>query len=296
MFTNVLVGVDGKQGGRDAIALAKLLCEHDAAFTLASIYHDEGFAWRGTSPPYEAVELDRCRHLLAGERTLANLDADIRCHGAPTVGRGLHELADSIGADLLVIGSTPNGLLHRVLVSNHTREALNGAPCAVAISPNGFAEQPVALREFGVGYDGSPESEYALSVARTLAAQHGAKLSAFEAITVPTYVAHGRTAVDSTPISELVEQARDRIRALGDVEAHAAYGVAGEELALYGASLDLLVIGSRGYGPLGRLVHGSVANDLAGSARCPLLVLPRHGDTAEAPDEAAENAQTVSPV
>jgi nucleotide-binding universal stress UspA family protein len=73
----------------------------------------------------------------------------------------------------------------------------------------------------------------------------------------------------------LVEQARQRITALADVEAHAAYGVPAEELAVYSASLDLLVVGSRGYGPLGRLVHGSTSRQLGRSARCPLLVLTR---------------------
>jgi nucleotide-binding universal stress UspA family protein len=73
----------------------------------------------------------------------------------------------------------------------------------------------------------------------------------------------------------LVEQARERITALGDIEAHAAYGVPAEELAVYSASLDLLVVGSRGYGPLGRLVHGSTSRQLGRSARCPLLVLTR---------------------
>ncbi|MGN6169163.1 MAG: universal stress protein [Solirubrobacteraceae bacterium] len=48
-----------------------------------------------------------------------------------------------------------------------------------------------------------------------------------------------------------------------------------EELAVYSASLDLLVIGSRGYGPIGRLVHGSTALQLSRTARCSLPVLTR---------------------
>jgi nucleotide-binding universal stress UspA family protein len=48
-----------------------------------------------------------------------------------------------------------------------------------------------------------------------------------------------------------------------------------EELALYGAAVDLLIVGSRGYGPLGRIMHGSVSEKLARTARCPLLVLTR---------------------
>lgn len=35
------------------------------------------------------------------------------------------------------------------------------------------------------------------------------------------------------------------------------------------------MIASRGYGPVGRLVHGSTTRQLARTARCPLLVLTR---------------------
>lgn len=68
---------------------------------------------------------------------------------------------------------------------------------------------------------------------------------------------------------------RERIAALEGVEPHAVYGDAVEVLTLYSASLDLLIVGSRGFGPVGRLVHGSTAQHLAGTARCPLLILPR---------------------
>jgi hypothetical protein len=79
-----------------------------------------------------------------------------------------------------------------------------------------------------------------------------------------------------------VAEARTRIAGLGGVAPHAAFGQTAEELALYSASLDLLVVGSRGYGPLGRLVHGSTTQQLARMVRCPLLVLTRAARDAEA--------------
>ena len=82
--------------------------------------------------------------------------------------------------------------------------------------------------------------------------------------------------------------------ALDGVEAHAAYGDPAEELTLYSASLDLLVLGSRSYGPLGRLVHGSTAHQLAGTARCPLLVLARNPQTTS-PAGSADDRATASP-
>src|SRR5579862_1598848 len=222
MFKNVIVGVDGGEGGRDALALAKLLRSEDGALTLVYVYHGDTHPWRGSSPAYDLAESERASELLAQALAEAGVAAQTRSHGAPTVGHGLHELAEATGADLLVIGSSPRGLLHRVLVGDDTHAALNGAPCAVAVAPAGFREHPVAMREIGVGYDGSPESEHALAVARKLAAEQGTKLSAFEAVNLPTYLFRGRTSVDGTPIEDLVDKARERVAALGGVEPHAA--------------------------------------------------------------------------
>ena len=83
--------------------------------------------------------------------------------------------------------------------------------------------------------------------------------------------------LEDEQLDEMVDAARARIAAPGGVEAHAAYGIACDELAVYSGSVDLLILGSRGYGAIGRLVHGSTSEALAGSARCPLLVLTRAG-------------------
>jgi nucleotide-binding universal stress UspA family protein len=55
------------------------------------------------------------------------------------------------------------------------------------------------------------------------------------------------------------------------------YGLTGEELAAFGDEVDILVVGSRGYGPVRRLVLGSTSDYLERHARCSLLVLPRGG-------------------
>jgi nucleotide-binding universal stress UspA family protein len=109
-----------------------------------------------------------------------------------------------------------------------------------------------------------------------MAAEQHCKLSAFHAVSIPMPIylgAPARVKVDA--IARVVSGVREHIAAQGGVEAHAAYGDPVEELTLYSASLDLLVVGSRSYGPLGRLVHGSTAQHLARTARCPLLVLTR---------------------
>jgi nucleotide-binding universal stress UspA family protein len=282
MFKHVIVGVDGQEGGRDAIALAKNLRAEDGALTLAYIYHGGSHVWRGSSPPYEAAEEERTHELLEKTREEAGVEAELRPLGSSTVGRGLHELAEATGADLLVIGSSRRGLLGRVLIGDDTRAALNGAPCAVAVAPAGYVRHPLAMREIGVGYDASPESEHALRIARKLAGQLHTKVSAFEAISFPARLYAAPPYPDEGTVEELLDAARDRIGEIDGVEPHAAYGQPAEELALYSASLDLLVIGSRSYGPIGRLVHGSTALQLARTARCPLLVLTRGARKADA--------------
>jgi len=277
MFRNVLVGVGDHDDGRDAIALAQMLLGRDGELTLAHVYHEEPlgpYRWTDTNV---GEDREHARELLERAAREAGLQAHIRWRGDTSVGRGLHEIAEIIDADLLVVGSSRRGLLGRAALGHDTRAALNGAPCAIAIAPVGHGSEPPApIREIGVGYDGSPESEHAVGVARGLAEELGSKLSAFQAVSIPAYIYIGAPdRVEASAIDRVVAMARERIAALGGVEPHAAYGDAVEELTLYSASLDLLVVGSRSYGPLGRLVHGSTAQQLAGTARCPLLVLTR---------------------
>src|SRR6185437_5659957 len=293
MFRNVLVGVGDAEGGRDAIAVAKMLLATGGEVTLVHIYREGAPPWRMADLQAQE-EREQARELLEQAGAEAAVQAHIRWRGAPSVGRGLHELAETIDADLLVVGSSRRGLLGRAALGDDTRAALNGAPCAIAIAPAGYGSEPPApVREIGVGFDGSPESEHALGVARGLATEVGAKLSAFEAISVPTYLARGRTAPGSTPLKQLVDDARARIASHEGVEPHAAYGDPVEELTLYSASLDLLVVGSRSYGPVGRLIHGSTAQHLARSARSPLLVLTRSARTASIPVEAESRLDAV---
>ncbi|HTX10528.1 MAG TPA: universal stress protein [Solirubrobacteraceae bacterium] len=277
MFTQVLVGVDDDQGGRDAIALGKLLAGPNGALTFGHVFHaDTSVPWGFQDPTKPQLE-DKSRQLLERIAAESGVSAHLRWHGAPSVGRGLHELAEAVNADLLVVGSSRHAMLGRVRLADDTRAALNGAPSAVAVAPAGYASDPPVVREIGIAYDGSPESEHAVTVARSLAAELGTKLSAFQAVPLPVFGYSGLSTTRPAGISvdDMVKQARERIGALGGVEAHVAAGDPAEELTVYSASLDLLVVGSRSYGPVGRLIHGGISEHLARTARCPLLVLPR---------------------
>ena len=56
-------------------------------------------------------------------------------------------------------------------------------------------------------------------------------------------------------------------------------GAAGDELAAQSELVDLMVVGSRGYGPRTAVLLGGVTHTLIQKAACPVIVLPRgaHG-------------------
>ena len=265
MFKNVLVGVDGRPNGQDAIALASLLADPEGELTLACVHQGE-----------MAEDREDARTLLERERDAAHVQAKLLDVVSVGAGRGLHEQAERQGADLLVVGSCSHGAFGRAMLGDDTRAALNGAPCAVAVAPRGYAKQLKPLAKVGVAYNGSPESKAALAMAREIAAPTRASLQALEVVSLTVYSYAGIVppAIGES-IDTFLQEGQRRLEKLPGVEGHAVYGLTGEELAAFGDQVDILVVGSRGYGPIRRLVLGSTAAYLERHARCSLLVLPR---------------------
>lgn len=230
MFERVVVGVDGRAGGRDAIALAQHLVRSSSGLVLANVYGTS--ALRGAAGA--GWEAEHAHHLLSCTRLDHGLNCRTMVRLDSSPGRGLHRLAEHERADLIVVGSSHRGGLGRVVIGDDTLAALNGAPCAVAIAPRGFVFASPAWTAIGVGHDGSPESELALSTADELAHRHGA-----------------------------------------EVKVLTAHADAAEELTELSHTVNLLVVGSRGEGTLGRFVNGSVSGHLARHSACPLLVMHR---------------------
>lgn len=274
MFKNLLVGVDGRPNGRDAIALAGRLIAPDGKLTLAHVHSGE-----------TAEELAECEELLEQERIRADVTGELLSVIGESPGRGLHQTAEELGADLLVVGSCRHGAFGRVMLGDDTRSALNGAPCAVAIASRGYAENLKPLARVGVGYNFSPESRAALEVARRLAAPTRASVYALEVLAITTYAYNGLVPIlMGEDMDARLKEANERLKELRGVQGRAVCGLTGEELAAFGDEVDILVIGSRGYGPIRRLVLGSTSDYLERRARCSLLVLPRGGDRVEGPD------------
>jgi hypothetical protein len=65
--------------------------------------------------------------------------------------------------------------------------------------------------------------------------------------------------------------------------------LASDDATFYSGSVDLLVTGSRGYGPVGRLMHGSTSAHLTRASRCPPVVQTRSGGIESEPDRAGSD-------
>lgn len=281
MFRNALVGVDGRPNGRDAIELARHLLAADGKLTLAHVRDGARRRSHAVTPGPLEEERTASEELLERERAEADVEAELVSVVALNPGRGLHEQAQEHGADLLVVGSTSRGPLGRAMLRDDTRGALNGAPCAVAIAAAGYGGAPTPIAKIGVAYNESPESETALAVAREIAAETRALVGVLEVVAIPTYAYSGLIVPPfQESVEEMLTKANGRLARLEGVDAKAVYGLTGEELARFGDEVDLLVTGSRGYGPVRRLVLGSTSDYLQRHARCSLLVLPRGTETA----------------
>jgi nucleotide-binding universal stress UspA family protein len=280
MFKNVIVGVDGRGGGRDAITLATKLLDGAGKLTLAHVRQGATNPYHAVTPGYLDEERDASGKLLEKERSETEVDAELVSVVAQSPGRGLHERAEEQEADLLVVGSCKRGILGRVMVGDDASAALNGAPCAVAIATAGYSQLGTPLQKLGVAYNGSPESEDALELARELARDTGGRVSALEVVHLSAYAFGGLMAAPpmGDAIEDMLKQAEARMGELEGVDGRASYGFVGEDLAAFGEHVDLLIVGSRSYGPVRRLVYGSTAAYLERHARCSLLVLPRRAN------------------
>jgi nucleotide-binding universal stress UspA family protein len=279
----IVVGWDGSDRSRDALALARLLRKPGGAtLVVACVYPYEPLATSvGARDPAEPGREDALAKLADAEVA----DYEHRILPSSSAAHGLQNVARDEGAELIVVGSTHRGRLGRVVPGSVGERLLHGAPCAVAVAPLGYGrEPPGALGRIGVAVDGSPASQAALASAVGLARAREAEL---RVLTVVEWI----NPAAQTFIRTSYEEAIDQLRAArqGALE-RALTGVPAEvrvvgrllegddpvrALCRAAEELDLLVLGSRGYGPIRHVFLGGVSGGVLSGAPCPVLVTPR---------------------
>ncbi len=180
MFDSIVIGIDGHEGGPDAVALVRTLAAPHAQLTLVHVWSElDGLRAVATGARHPAAE---AHDLLEVARRTPGLECHLAAPRASSPGSGLHRLAEQVGADLIVVGSSGRRAAGRVLLDDDTRAALHGAPCGVAVAPHQAAERGAPVRRVGVGYEPTPAGEEALRLARDLARGQGAELHAIRVV------------------------------------------------------------------------------------------------------------------
>jgi len=202
----------------------------------------------------------------------------------PSAAHGLHALAEEEAAALVVVGSAHAGHVGRVFPGTVGERLLHGSPCPVAVVPRGYRDRSGGLAAIGCAYDGSDEAKTALRAATEVARAVGGTLRIVMAVQPPAMV---HTGAPGPAYVELLEDIRAAARAEldnairelpADVQPEPVLAedvdVVGR-LARESEALDLLVVGSRGYGPLRAVLLGGVTGPLMREAACPIVAIPR---------------------
>jgi nucleotide-binding universal stress UspA family protein len=284
----IVVGVRDSDRSRDAVAFARTLAgECGAPVVIATAYRPLGV------PEYpEPTNIEELL-LAEAEVTLGRMRAEARgvpadvvalCDASPA--RALHRLAERRGAALIVIGSSHRGEVGRVLAGTTAERLLHGAPCPVAVVPEGYRFRAGPIRSVVVAYDGSPQSGNALAIAARAARTRAAAVHVVQVVPLvpPGSLAAISGAALLAPPAELAREARaaldDELAAIDGGERISAEVVVGdpmEILADRSLRADMILAGSRGYGHLRAVLLGSVTGRLVRRAACPVLVVPRSG-------------------
>ena len=165
----------------------------------------------------------------------------------------------------------------RVIVTGASR----GIGRAIA---RGFAADDTRLLRLAVGFDESPEAAIALRAAIMLAERCNSALTLLTVADTPRFAeALGGPAL---PLSEYEPTEQRRMRKMLDTglervppglpaRANLMHGPAAEMLAEVSEDFDLILVGSRAYGPLRTTLLGSTSHHLLATAACAVLPMPR---------------------
>lgn len=274
----ILVGFDGTPQGHDALELGRVAARTlGGRLEVARVLEIES-TWLGDEPDdARLVDLEAETTRLAARR-LDGTDYEVKVRiGSP--GEILHDLAEADNAAAIVLGPSHRGGVARVLFGSVAEGLLQGAPCAVAVAPPDYARRRgnTLANRIVVGFDGSEEARVAAHAAAEIAKTTGATVEVIGVMRPlqPSPARGPYLPLAREAVTEKLEAIAAELKSAPAVQTVLAEGEPAATLAERSSRADLLVVGSRGYGPIRRALLGSVSRAVIHSADCPVLVWPR---------------------
>jgi nucleotide-binding universal stress UspA family protein len=295
MTKPILVGYEAGRGDRAPLEFGLAAASFTSAPLIVAAVHRSAAGPGGVGEGVVEEQLEEgpgeSLDHLAEELREQGVDADCRSLPGTSAARALHDAAEELGAGLLVVGSTERGGSGRVVAGSTAQRLMHGAPCPIAVVPRSWRRGD-GLRKIGVGYVDTAEGHNALDNALALARRSEAKLRVLNAakerpitgtfgggdVLTPATRYEELASAIRVPAERAVEAATSGV---GDVEIEPDVSVGDPADFLIAASgqVDLLICGSRGYGPARAVLLGGVSRRVVREARCPVIVLARGVDT-----------------
>lgn len=285
IFHRLVVGADGSEEAHDAVALAAGIADASGAdVSLLNVYPTSLFPIRGMTDRQTVRRL--AEKTLQNERRRWDMAASVHTTSDVSIPRALSHHAEQWKADLIVVGSGRNAEAGHMSLSSRARQLLGSGRFGLAVAQRGISESKFQLRRIGVGFDSGPEAKLAMEVGAGLARRGGLELRVLSVVDdrLPVLSAGQWMTLDETDLEEMWESQRKQAAKQAE-QAAAKYGVKAKIEAVRGEpagrlrefsrQVDLLVIGSRRWGTLARVLAGSVGEALVGDAECSLLIVPR---------------------
>ena len=290
----IVVGFEGGPSSDDALSLSSCLARGLGTRQLVvTVYPAPAPIGPGRVDAEWVVERRRtAEDVLEGARQVVESiptaagDVDYLVLGSSSAAHGLHDIAESESAEMIVVGSFGEGPSRRLFPGSTADRLLSGATCAVAVAPRGLRKHPEReLQRIGVAYIDTLDGRAALDAAARLAVRAGATLTLYTAVPSRAEVPALLLAKDSD--EAFVDRAEDTYEsALDEAMADLPSGIEATAQILPGSpvdvlaeldddDVDLLVCGSRGYGPVRHVLLGGVSSRLVRRAASPVLVVPR---------------------
>jgi nucleotide-binding universal stress UspA family protein len=206
------------------------------------------------------------------------------------IGRPDHhvtEVAEELGAGLIVVGSRGRGPLKRALMGSVSDSIVRHAHCPVLVVRNAHDGEVLFGARILLAVDGSEESRLAEEAAAELAEASGAELHVVFALRTEPEAPYPHALLMEGWREALEESKRkarefvhERAAELGSkrkvtAQAHLAFGEPVAEIVQLAEELGagLVVVGSRGLGGVRRALLGSVSNAVVHHAHCPVFVV-----------------------
>jgi nucleotide-binding universal stress UspA family protein len=301
--TKILLATDGSKEAELAARTAADLAESTGS-ELHLLY-----VWEAANPYVEVVELagdeavtprldaELKRQFDRQAHAVLDTEAErVRVAGATVaqahlrMGKASHEivaLSEEIGAGLIVMGSRGRGGVRRALMGSVSDSVVRHAHCPVLV----VRADPIVLpAKILVATDGSKEAELASSSAADLAERTGSELHLVYVGHMPPvyYESPGTWALDPDLQRRMQERVEEEVKARLDEQvqqvreaggevagAHSRLGRPDAEIVGLAEELGagLIVLGSRGLGPLRSALMGSVSDSVIRHAHCPVMVV-----------------------